>query len=200
MRGTFTKVAKWFNQYCFVNGNDGNTYFCHRNDFLKKQDWKYVYDGNSCDFDIVETPDKEHNRAVNIIPVRIPDPRNAEKAERKNEEKRIAAEKAIAKEKNTKEMQRKKETADKWRQHIDEHFHYTIGVRDEETKVWSALRPVELFDNNKECRNAVKELNDSHPDRHYRIMKVLAYNVEGKLVLKELKSKSYGRETVGEFV
>ena len=83
MVGTFCNVRKTLSCYCFIDGADGKSYFCHR-DFLKdKRDWMYVWNGNECSFKIQENPEADKKDvAVEIVPLPVENP-NIEKERQK---------------------------------------------------------------------------------------------------------------------
>ena len=135
MIGKFYKVKKVSSLYCFINGNDGNTYFCHISCLKDSHDWKYVWNGNECAFtpgDVKE--DGKNFVASNVIPVHVLNPRRKENklAEKLAAERR--EEKNRKKEENIRRAQLRKESKDWWDQHVQDHLYYVVTVRIKGTK------------------------------------------------------------------
>ena len=61
-------VRKYKNLFFFIKGNEGVEYFCHKNNLVNKNDWKYCYNKNTCEFDIDDTENKKHLSAINVKP------------------------------------------------------------------------------------------------------------------------------------
>lgn len=72
MVGKFRSVLKNKSQYCFIDGADGNTYFCHKSNMNTPQDWSYVWEGNECSFKIEKASgENKSDIAVEVIPLPV---------------------------------------------------------------------------------------------------------------------------------
>ena len=186
MVGTFSNVRKSLSCYCFIDGADGKSYFCHR-DYLKdKHDWKFVWNGNECSFKIRENPDADKKDiAVDIIPLPIVN-QNIKKAEKARDEKQKRKERNIA------IAIQHKENKDKWESHIKEHFCYTLMSKKRDTSnPYVMVQPVTVWKDKLSAEESLFFHKAEKGDiNHYQFRKAVVYKVGGVYIVKELLNRN----------
>lgn len=95
MKGTVKSVKKYGKPFFFIEGEDGNIYFSHKQELIVPEGgslarvWKYIWNGANVTFEVQKT-DKEHDRAIQIVPEPVKDPYEKERRERMKKEKEEA--------------------------------------------------------------------------------------------------------------
>ena len=195
MKGNFSNVKKSKNgMFCSIEGEDGRTYFCHRNEFLDKKLWKdYCYNGNTCEFIVEEVSVPGKNPlAKHIVPALVKDP-EAEKRRIYTEECRKRAEaKKIAKAKNIAAQAKLAEWKARKDEYTQEHLTYAILFRKrEENAVWKVLSPMVMSKDLTEIKDKCKEYKEQYPKYMFSVKKVLWFEDLG--IIRDYRHKEQGK-------
>ena len=183
MKGTFDYVRKWQNNYCFIYGEDDRLYFAHRSELGDPKDWKYVWQGNTCEFDFVETKEPRP-RALNIVPT-----------PKLNTEKKLRMQKEQAEAKARREERNRKAEANrlqnekrhqrnlKEQEYNKEHLVYVVQCFDDSLR-WHLVKPVIYFKKAEDAKQLATDMKMSHPADMFRVKKMMKFIIGGKTVLK----------------
>ena len=172
MVGTFSNVRKSISCYCFIDGADGNSYFCHREQLKDKRDWKFVWNGNECSFKIKENPDADKKDiAVEIIPLPKVNP-DSEKRER------------VHKEKNRNGKQ--------WNKSVTENFYHVLTYKKLGTdNPYGIVTPVMVWkDKTMAEENLFFHKAEKGDINSYLLKRVLIYRDGSDYVVKEVNSRN----------
>ena len=76
MKGYFYGVLdeNWNKKtWCKIKDQSGKEYFFHKSDLMSSYDYEFVYDGNTCDFDVIDDG-RKLKKAVMVCPNPVKDP------------------------------------------------------------------------------------------------------------------------------
>lgn len=178
MVGTFSNVRKSLSCYCFIDGADGNSYFCHREQLKDKRDWKFVWNGNECSFKIKENPDADKKDiAVEIIPLPKVNP-DSEKRER------------VHKEKNRKGKQ--------WNKPVTENLYYVLTYKKLGTdNPYAIVTPATAWkDKTMAEENLFFHEAEKGDINSYRLKRALIYRDGSDYVVKEFLPRNKAGDTL----
>ena len=188
MRGVISGLKRSLSGMFFIEGEYGTTYFSHvRNLEDRKQAKKYLYNGNSASFSVVDDG-KAHLTAVHVVLDEIDDPLKEEKRERRIEDARRAEEKRRKKEANyVKSLEEKVRYFEK----MDLRAKYErYVVQEYKDGVWKDLyisgQPV-LFNNAFDAVEYVRKNKGN--GTQMRTKKALVFNTRDGLVIKIVKKE-----------
>ena len=161
MTGIVVYCKKYHGGDFFILGEDGIEYFGHRKLLENEKQYDhFCWEGNRCSF----TPEahmegQKRPRALNIIMDQTPDPKRADRAERRAEQKRIAEENAKRKAEKKRINAIKQADEERFRAYMGDHLKYTVQIFDKPD--WIDYTPDgirTLFSTSREAREKVKIL------------------------------------------
>ena len=187
MNGTFRDVRKYKSLYCFIDGIDGNSYFCHINDLVRKKDWKYVYNGNQCSFSVINTDGDKTDRAIMIVPNKVINPNVAIERENKRRgdiNRAIHAENRIRDEK-------RKQSKDNWSEYCEERTGYVIMIRPKrEDSKYSVIKPCVIYGDLNHAKSILNKYKQSDTQNIYLLRRCMLNQIGSMCSVKLLSAKN----------
>lgn len=193
MNGTFRDVRKYISQYCFIDGDDGNTYFCHSESVVSKKDWKkYVWNGNRCSFSIEPPYDNgKLDRAINVEPIRMTNPQRVVEREIKREaEKRKEIERQ-RKEENRQRYERRKQSKDEWTEYCSERTGYVMVVkRKGSDDKWQVVKPCTIYGDYDYAKSVLEKYKHTYKQNTYLMRRCMLNQIGLMCSVKLLSAKN----------
>ena len=189
MKGTFVNVRKYKSVWCFITGEDGVDYFCHRDEFVDPKSWKYAWNTNTCEFVPEKAPyEKDHPRAFKIEPTPLRDPLRNERKYRHAKERADAQDRRDQRRRNHQEtIAKNKARKDARLSEAEKHRVYTILIK--LISEWELYRKDLIFEDLEQAKQCMADVKAKYPGVNFRLARAAKYDVYGDVVLRELDSK-----------
>lgn len=182
MRGKIVKLNKATGRIFYIEGEDGNTYFGHKDELVNKKQWNhYVYKDAKCEFDVLDEG-KTHLKAKNIVMDNVYDPfaeeRKARAAETKARHEANVQKKLENKAKAEKKLAIKQARVE----YETEHLKYVLQKYVDGE--WKTIRPHVISDSVEVVRLEANRRKIKTGEK-YRVKKCLVHIIGENTIIKE---------------